>query len=113
VYEHKNHTREGFSDNFNTVRLVYYEQFDDVRNAICREKQLKGWRRGKKDNLISSKNPHWKDLSEAWFQSPPKSLALAPTLERSAFTTGEGETKGPSTPLRSAQGDVIKRNLLK
>jgi len=49
-------------------RLVYFESYDDVRNAIHREKQLKGWRREKKIALIQSMNPSWKDLAKAWYQ---------------------------------------------
>jgi putative endonuclease len=45
---------------------VYYEQYGDVRLAIDREKELKGWRRSKKIALIESMNPRWKDLSENW-----------------------------------------------
>ena len=47
-------------------RLVYFEGFDDVRNAIDREKQLKGWRRQKKIALIEALNPRWQDLAEKW-----------------------------------------------
>ena len=50
----------------NCDRLVYYESFDDVRNAIDREKQLKGWIRAKKIVLITSINPKWQDLAEKW-----------------------------------------------
>jgi putative endonuclease len=45
---------------------VYHESFDDVREAIGREKQLKGWRREKKIALIEAKNPRWEDLAEKW-----------------------------------------------
>ena len=57
VWEHKNHTREGFTDDYNCTRLVYWESFDDVVNAINREKQQKRWRREKKMWLIERKNP--------------------------------------------------------
>ena len=48
-------------------RLVYYELTANVRSAIEREKELKGWRREKKVRLIESMNPEWSDLAEAWF----------------------------------------------
>jgi putative endonuclease len=64
--EHKLGEVEGFSSEYHCNRLVYYESFDDVRNAIDREKQLKGWRRSKKIALIESKNPRWQDLAEKW-----------------------------------------------
>jgi len=66
VGQHRSHEIEGFSDDYNTVRLVYYEEFQDVRNAIAREKQLKRWRREKKDWLVERTNPQWRDLSAGW-----------------------------------------------
>jgi putative endonuclease len=66
VLEHKRGEVEGFSSKYHCNRLVYYESFDDVRKAIDREKQLKGWRRSKKIALIESKNPRWEDLAEKW-----------------------------------------------
>lgn len=64
--EHKRGEIEGFSSKYHCDRLVYYESFDDVGNAIDREKQLKGWSRAKKIALIESKNPRWEDLAEKW-----------------------------------------------
>jgi predicted GIY-YIG superfamily endonuclease len=63
VWQHKTHAFEGFTDDYNAFRLVYWESFDDVRNAIDREKKLKGWRREKKLWLIARFNPGWKDLA--------------------------------------------------
>ena len=63
VWQHKNHSFEGFTDDYNAVRLFYWESFDDVRNAIDREKKLKSWRREKKLWLIARINPSWKDLA--------------------------------------------------
>ena len=64
VVEHKTRVKIGFSSHYNTVKLVYFEPFGQVRSAIAREKQLKGWRREKKVALIEGMNPEWKDLSE-------------------------------------------------
>jgi len=64
--QHKRGETEGFSNKYHCDRLVYYESFDDVHNAIGREKQLKGWRRAKKTALIESKNPRWQDMAEKW-----------------------------------------------
>src|SRR5213080_3462580 len=50
-----------------TTRLVYFEEFGEVRDAIAREKQLKGWVRSRKIRLIEQKNPTWEDLADAWF----------------------------------------------
>ena len=63
LYEHKNHLIPGFTDRYNVERLVYYECTKDVRTAIEREKELKGWTRKRKEALIDSLNPQWEDLS--------------------------------------------------
>lgn len=64
--EHKRGEVEGFAAKYHCTRLVHYESFDDVRNAIDREKQLKRWVRRKKIVLIESRNPRWADLAEHW-----------------------------------------------
>jgi putative endonuclease len=69
VFEHKNHLIEGFTDVYNATRLVYFESFDDIRNAIDREKQIKRWRREKKVALIRKFNPSWRDLAEGWYET--------------------------------------------
>ncbi|MHB1154580.1 MAG: GIY-YIG nuclease family protein [Eubacteriales bacterium] len=61
--EHKNKIYKGFTANYNINKLVYYEYTTDVIAAINREKQLKGWTRTKKVQLIENKNPEWNDLS--------------------------------------------------
>ena len=66
MWEHKNGVFEGFAREYHCNRLVYYEGFDQVLDAIAREKQLKGWRRSKKIALIESRNPRWADLAEKW-----------------------------------------------
>jgi putative endonuclease len=67
VFDHKFHRIEGFTDEHNVERLLYWESFDRVEKAIDREKQLKGWRRSKKIGLIESANPRWLDLSKDWY----------------------------------------------
>jgi putative endonuclease len=67
VHEHKNKLIEGFTSKYNIHILVYYESTSNVHAALAREKQIKGWLRSKKINLIESMNPEWKDLSEEWF----------------------------------------------
>jgi len=67
MWQHRNHTSEGFTDDYNATRLVYWECFEDVRNAIDREKQLKGWRREKKLRLIERMNPSYRDLAADWY----------------------------------------------
>ena len=66
LYEHKMGMVEGFTRRYGVHHLVYYEQYNDIEVAIKREKQLKGWKRIKKEWLINTLNPEWKDLSEEW-----------------------------------------------
>ena len=66
VYEHKNHLDKGsFTAQYNVEKLVYFEVTSDVKVAIEREKQIKGWNRKHKNKLIESKNPNWDDLYHA------------------------------------------------
>ncbi len=64
--EHKEGAFPGFTSTYNCDRLVWYERFQYVWNAIEREKQIKNWTRAKKISLIEEANPTWADLSEAW-----------------------------------------------
>ena len=66
VMDHKSAEFEGFASKYGCNRLVYFESFDDVRKAIDREKQLKGWRRQKKIALIEALIPRWQDLAGKW-----------------------------------------------
>jgi putative endonuclease len=68
VYEHKHDLIDGFSKQYHCHRLVYFESYDRVQNAIAREKQLKRWSRAKKVWLIERVNPTWEDLSAEWGQ---------------------------------------------
>ena len=63
--EHKLHINKGFSDRYNTEKLVYYEVYDLLVDGIHREKQLKKWHREWKEKLISEFNPTWEDLSDS------------------------------------------------
>jgi len=65
IKDHKHKRNNGFTQQYNIHRLVYYEEFQDVRKAIGREKEIKGWRREKKVALIEQINPTWKDLSKS------------------------------------------------
>jgi len=66
MYEHKNKTAKGFVERYNINKLVYYDMFYHPQDAIQREKQIKGWTRNKKIELIKKDNPDLKDLSEGW-----------------------------------------------
>jgi putative endonuclease len=67
VYEHKQKLADGFTKKYNITMLMYYEETTDVESAIAREKQLKGWRRSRKIELMEEFNPQWKDLSLEWY----------------------------------------------
>ncbi|MBA2657206.1 MAG: GIY-YIG nuclease family protein [Tatlockia sp.] len=62
IYEHKNKLAPGFTQKYNVDQLVYYEVYKNISVAIEREKQIKGWSRKKKDELVNSLNPEWNDL---------------------------------------------------
>jgi putative endonuclease len=66
VYEHKQKLIDGFTKKYNVIRLAYYEETNDVQTALAREKEIKKWRRSKKNALIKSMNPRWQDLSADW-----------------------------------------------
>ena len=66
VYEHKNGLAPGFTKRYNINRLVLFEETSDVNEAIAREKQLKGWVRRRKIELIEAANPKWDDLAAEW-----------------------------------------------
>ena len=66
LYEHRNHLVDGFTKRYNLNKLVYFETTSDVDSAIEREKQIKGWKRDRKNALIESVNPLWNDLSADW-----------------------------------------------
>jgi len=68
VHEHKLGTGSCFTAKYRLDRLVYFERFEDIHNAIEREKRIKGWLRIKKIALIVSVNPAWRDLSLQWYE---------------------------------------------
>jgi putative endonuclease len=67
VYDHKNKRHKGFTATYNCNKLVYYEEFQWIQDAIDREKQLKAGSRQKKIDLVIADNPLWKDLSDGWY----------------------------------------------
>ncbi len=69
VYEHNSRTGSRFTSRYKIDRLVHFETFSDVLEAIAREKQIKGWLRQKKIALIESNNPSWEDLSAGWYEA--------------------------------------------
>ena len=67
LYEHKNELVEGFTKKYHVHKLVYYEAYKNVKDAILREKRLKGLLRIRKNELVESLNPNWMDLSDELF----------------------------------------------
>ena len=65
IYEHKSKLVQGFTKKYNVDRLVYYEACENIVTAIKREKQIKGWSRKKKLDLINALNPEWNDLYQS------------------------------------------------
>ena len=84
TFQHKTGAVAGFTSKYKATQLVYYESYDDVRNAIRREKEIKGWLRQKKVALIERADPKWKDLSLGWFnrQSDEKLRKMFASLNR-------------------------------
>ena len=79
VMQHKEGTLEGFTATYGCNCLLYLESYQDIRTAIAREKQLKGWRREKKLNLIRTINPGFKDLAQTWgFHVNPRRKSVHP-----------------------------------
>ena len=64
VHEHRTHAVKGFTEKYNVNRLVYFEETSDVYAAMTREKQIKKWRREKKNALVMQANPAWRDLAD-------------------------------------------------
>ena len=66
IYQHKNKLTKGFTKKYNVNKLFYFEETQDVTAAINREKEIKKWRRDKKNQLVNKINPTWKGLSLEW-----------------------------------------------
>jgi len=66
VYQHKTKSHKGFTNKYNCDKLVYFEEFEDINQAIIREKQLKAGNRKRKEELINIENSNWNDLSDEW-----------------------------------------------
>jgi len=71
VYEHKLGIKKGFTQKYGVNKLVYYETFQDVNEAIDRENNMKKWKRAWKIKLIEKDNKRWDDLSKDWFDELP------------------------------------------
>src|SRR5580704_8894518 len=77
IFEHKEKLITGFTRKYNLFKLVYFEPFGDIRAAIRREKQIKGWLRSRKVALVESVNSSWSDLADSHFKSGVKFKAMS------------------------------------
>lgn len=71
VFQHKWKDQDGFTAKYNCDRLVWFEKYQEIAEAIMREKELKGWRRARKIALIEAMNAAWVDLSRDWYDYEP------------------------------------------
>ncbi len=120
VLEPKAGSRGSFAQRYRINRLLYFEETDDVTAAIEREKQIKGWLRRRKRELVRSVNPGWRDLSEDWYASSDEGLPSAEDqilrsaqndgCEESQLPAGRGSVEGQI--LRSAQNDGFEERRL-
>jgi putative endonuclease len=90
--EHKSGELEGFTKRYHINRLVYYEAFKYVNNAIAREKQIKAWTRAKRLALIKSINPTWQDLAEGWGEKAELQIHRCARDDKPGFVTKESES---------------------
>ena len=98
IFQHKFEHIEGFTNQYEVHRLLYWESYENVHNAIDREKQLKGWRRSKKIELIEKQNPQRLDLSRDWY----------PHMKENADSSGAstpGERSSTTLPPLSMTGN--------
>jgi putative endonuclease len=77
VWQHKHGAVAGFTKKYKCTNLVYFEAYAEIDQAIAREKQIKGWIRAKKNALVNSTNPGWKDLAADWYEAPERVLRSA------------------------------------
>ena len=68
IAEHKTGAISGYTQRYKCDRLLYFEEYQNIETAIAREKELKGWKRERKENLITTQNPHRVDLASDWFE---------------------------------------------
>jgi len=93
VYTYREGRENGFTKKYNVTKLVYYETTSDVHSALAREKQIKGWVRKKKLELIESMNPSWVDLASSWVDSTPSPPDPSPPAQ------GDNKNLGPLTKV--------------
>lgn len=81
VWEHQQKLVEGFTKKYNCTKLIWFEEFREVRDAIECETRMKDWRRDKKVGLIQKSNPQWRDLSDGWYENEARRTTEIPHPE--------------------------------
>jgi len=101
IWQHKNGKIEGFTKRYNCSIHVYHEVYEQVAQAIEREKQIKSWSRAKKNALVEKLNPQWQDLAADWYGEADKEVtgdpsprSAAPRLRRLGMTDAHSTQKG-------------------
>ena len=111
VMQHKEGTLDGFTAAYGCNRLLYFEGYDDIRKAIAREKQLKGWRREKKLDLIRTINPEFKDLAQTWgwkMITVHEKCTRDRQVRRQLLFYGLGGRKAPSSMGKISPAGVLR-----
>ncbi|MGO9589099.1 MAG: GIY-YIG nuclease family protein [Candidatus Acidiferrales bacterium] len=101
LLEHRQNLIPGFTSRYRIFRLVHFEVFRDIRNAIAREKEIKAWRRQKKIRLIEQENPTWEDLAAV---VPAKDYTSRSKSEASQATNGEEKADPSRHPQKTRLG---------
>jgi putative endonuclease len=108
ILEHREGRVPGFTSRYHIFRLVHFEVFTDIRNAIAREKEIKAWRREKKIRLIRSGNRTWEDLAAEWIAAREKEQALLLAAEKA-----EAERKAGTECETKSEADTQARSEVK
>jgi putative endonuclease len=105
VLEHRRaENPKSFAATYRAFRLVYYEEYGDVRVAIAREKQIKGWTRAKKNALVASTNPKWRDLIAEWEEKFGLVFELDGRIVRAAEARAQQKATARSFGQNAASG---------
>ncbi len=102
--QHKSGELDGFTKRYHINRLVYYETFEHIGNAIAREKQVKAWTRAKRIALIKSTNPTWLDFAEGWGQRTEMQIPRCARDDREL--AGAGEDDKNAIPIQGTPGKI-------
>ena len=104
IWQHKHKTIPGFTKRYNCDQLVHFEEYDEIEQAIAREKQIKGWTRAKKNALVNESNPVWTDLAADWYGPRPEPRDPSPS-SRLRMTLGG---MAHDDTLRSGRDDTLR-----